>query len=421
VAIRQEGPIPLVTLALKPEFLAEGVDISSELVVTGGAPLGPRRPLPATLRIFEDQQSGGMVYTYVLSLPDRELETKVKSPLIERPREQYVQSLYQRIEDVWVNSNEDIDQFQEDLRSYGGDLLDELFPPDLQQLLWDLRDALDQIVVLSTEPFVPWELVHLKDPSHRRLPDETRFLAQLGLVRWLWASQEGQQRNAWLPEKLRLRPGRARFIIPDYPDENLRLTETTTERRFLEEELGATAVVPHHRQVIDLLRTPDEFDLLHFAGHGRATSEDITDAQILLQGRMQKVLRGKQLVEVYRQEPLRAVSVRQNFLVPDDTMTRPIVVLNACQSGRLGYQLSSIGGFAEAFVGKGAAAFVGSLWSVGDSPASTFVQTFYEELLAGQTVASAVRTAREHARDSGDATWLAYTVYAHPEARLHRT
>jgi hypothetical protein len=186
---------------------------------------------------------------------------------------------------------------------------------------------------------------------------------------------------------------------------------------------GFYPLVPHHRQVIELLRTPDEFDLLHFAGHGRATSEDITDAQILLQGRMQKVLRSKQLVEVYRQEPLRAVSVRQNFLVPvdDETMTRPIVVLNACQSGRLGYQLSSIGGFAEAFVGGGAGAFVGSLWSVGDSPASTFIQTLYEELLAGQTVAGAVRTAREHARDSGDATWLAYTVYAHPEAHLRRT
>jgi len=202
----------------------------------------------------------------------------------------------------------------------------------------------------------------------------------------------------------------------------MRLAETVAERRFLEAEVDATPVVPHHAEVLELLRAPATFDLLHFAGHGRATSDDITDAHVLLEGSMQQTARDGRLIRVYRPEPLRAVTVRQNFWIAadDETKTRPIVVLNACQSGRLAHQLSSIGGFAQAFVGGGAAAFIGSLWSVGDAPASTFIQTLYQELLAGQTMGSAVRTAREHARNSGDATWLAYTVYAHPEARLHR-
>ena len=49
-----------------------------------------------------------------------------------------------------------------------------------------------------------------------------------------------------------------------------------------------------------------------------------------------------------------------------------MVVLNACQVGRTGYQSTSIGGFAEAFLKGGAGAFVGTLWSVGDQPPSTF-------------------------------------------------
>jgi CHAT domain-containing protein len=95
-----------------------------------------------------------------------------------------------------------------------------------------------------------------------------------------------------------------------------------------------------------------------------------------------------------------------------------MIVLNACQVGRLGYQLSSIGGFAQAFVGGGAGAFVSNLWSVGDAPARNFVETLYSKLQSGLTMARATAVARETARMSGDATWLAYTVYAHPEARL---
>jgi CHAT domain-containing protein len=109
--------------------------------------------------------------------------------------------------------------------------------------------------------------------------------------------------------------------------------------------------------------------------------------------------------------------VRQNFRAADDR-PGPVVVLNACQTGRLGHQLASIGGFAEAFVGGGTGAFVSSLWSVGDSPARVFVEALYETLLEGEPMAAAVRAAREQARAAGDATWLAYTVYAHPGARL---
>ncbi|MFC0251946.1 CHAT domain-containing protein [Massilia consociata] len=98
--------------------------------------------------------------------------------------------------------------------------------------------------------------------------------------------------------------------------------------------------------------------------------------------------------------------------------TQPIVFLNACKAGRAGYKLTGIGGFAQAFLRAGAGAFVGTLWSVGDEPAFTFGKTFYDALLSGQSVPHATTLAREAAREAGDATWLAYVVYAHPHARL---
>ncbi len=99
---------------------------------------------------------------------------------------------------------------------------------------------------------------------------------------------------------------------------------------------------------------------------------------------------------------------------------RAVIVLNACQAGRLGFKLTGIGGFAQAFLKRGAGAFVGTLWSVVDQPARTFVETFYSELLKEASLAEATITAREEARQAGDATWLAYAVYGHPHARVIR-
>jgi hypothetical protein len=339
-----------------------------------------------------------------LEAPDLQLLHAFVSRPIEGRRDRYVANLFRRIEDSWLTSRRDVEAFQEQLRAFGGQLLDELFPSELQRILWENRDELTNILVLSTEPFIPWELVHLKDPQARHLPEENLFLAQMGLVRWQWGS--------WPPERLYLRPGRCRYVVPDYPDARYRLAETSSERLFLEKELGATAVVPHHREVLELLRMPGSFDLLHFAGHGLATGEDIEDAQLLLKGRME----GGQ----YVLEPLRASVVAQNFRITQADGTRPIVVLNACQVGRLGYQLANIGGFATAFVGGGAGAFVSSLWSVGDRPATIFMQTLHKGLTDGASVAEAATRGRVAARASGDASWLAYTVYAHPDARLQR-
>jgi len=90
--------------------------------------------------------------------------------------------------------------------------------------------------------------------------------------------------------------------------------------------------------------------------------------------------------------------------------------LNACQAGRAGYKLSGIGGFARAFLTGKAGVFVGALWSVGDQPARTFTEHFYERLLAGDRLAEATIAARGVAREAGEATWLAYVIYGHPHA-----
>ena len=211
------------------------------------------------------------------------------------------------------------------------------------------------------------------------------------------------------PQQIRVRPGRARSLCLLYEDTPFALRGPEEEARFLQERFGAVPIDPTPSAVRGLLREGG-FDLLHFAGHGSADTASIADARILLAA---TATGGPST-----QEFLSATNVSANARWTRRGEVGPVVVLNACEVGRAGTQLSTVGGFAKAFLDAGAAVFVSCLWSVQDTPSRIFVEALYDALLAGATVGSASAQAREAARIAGDQTWLAYVVYARPDAVL---
>jgi CHAT domain-containing protein len=100
---------------------------------------------------------------------------------------------------------------------------------------------------------------------------------------------------------------------------------------------------------------------------------------------------------------------------------RPAFVFNACHAGRLGWGLTDLAGWADHLVSLGAGMVLGPFWAVRDDTAETLAQGFYEALLAGATVAEALQHARRAARRDDDPSWLAYSLHAHPNARLALT
>ncbi len=404
VVVRQ-GPVPLLTMRLEASATAEPP--------AGAGPRVPARARVATpgqtglddvtwLNVVEMDRGQDTVYRFELRSGALGIMASFESPPL-RNRAEYVAGLYREIEGRWLSTARDVEAFQEELREFGGSLLSQLFPEQLQDILWQRRDSLKDLVVLSSEPFIPWELVHLKEPG-APLPDESRFLAETGLVRWLYTRD-----NAYPPQTLHARPGKVRVIRPDYAEPDLRLVQTGAEAEFLRAELGAELVPAQEREVRALLRSGD-FDILHFAGHGLADGGDIANAKVLLEGRSE--------YGAYVRTALSATTVDQQARLAHADGSKPLVVFNACQTGRAGAQMSSLGGFAQAFLDRGAGAFISSMWSVGDYPAGVFVETLYRELLRGQPVSAAASAARRQARLNGDGTWLSYAVYAHPRARL---
>ena len=404
VVVRQ-GPAPLLTLRLEAPAMVEPPAVPvARYPVEARVAVGEATGLDdgTWLSVMEMDRGPDTVYRFELRSTALNVLATFESPPL-RNRAAYVASLYREIESRWLSSQRDVKAFQEELREFGGSLLSQLFPEPLQEILWRLRDKLKDLIVLSAEPFIPWELVHLKEPG-QPLPDEPRFLAETGLVRWLYTRD-----HAYLPQTLRARAGRVRVLCPDYADPDLRLVTTRDEADFLATSLGATPVPANESDVRALLRSGD-FDILHFAGHGQVDGDDIANAKILLDGRKEN---GR-----FVRSAISATTVDQQARLAGPDGSRPLVVLNACQTGRLGQQMSSLGGFAQAFLERGAGAFVSSMWSVRDEPASSFVTTFYRELMRGQPLSAAAVEARKAARETGDSTWLAYAVYAHPRARL---
>jgi hypothetical protein len=352
------------------------------------------------LLIVEQRNGNEITLFFQLQSASLDVFDQYTSPPFKVEPRQYVKDLYHKIEERWVSSAQDAADFAVELKSLGADLLTDLFPDKLRAKLWEARDQLKKIMVISTEPFIPWELVHLKEPD-KPLGDDMHFLAQKGVVRWLHQAR-------WPPSQIRVRLGRVRHVVPDYPHPDYELHAVAAERQFMIDTFGSTEISPRPAAVRSALKDPQAFDLIHFACHGSAEADNIGDAKIMLQGRIEG--------PNYIPEFLDAVTVEHNANLRNPDGNRPMVFVNACQAGRAGYKLTGLGGFAQAFLGAGAGIFAGTLWSVGDEPASTFAQRLYEEMKAGTALADATVKAREAARAAGDASWLCYVVYGHPAA-----
>lgn len=270
VVIRQ-GQVPLVNLILRPRIVRQRRGPVRRINAPATTTEAPTLAEPLhQLSIFEAKKGNDVCYRFEFDSPPLGLKSLYESRALLGDRNTYVNNLYKEIENRWVSSQADVAAFNEDLRAFGAQLWDELIPSELQAELWQSRNSIRSIMVFSEEPFIPWELVHMKEPG-RPLGAEPLFLAQKGIVRWL-------HNFGYPPQKLSLRSGRCRYVIPDYPHPDYQLPETLEEARFLQEKFKATAVEPQLNSVRNLLNDGGAFDLLHFAGHGVAEHDNIANA-----------------------------------------------------------------------------------------------------------------------------------------------
>jgi hypothetical protein len=312
----------------------------------------------------------------------------------------YVESVYKHLTERVLRNMDDVENFAREVRAIGGDLGRQLIPDDLARQLWQHRAEISGVLVRSWEPYVPWELLRLRNPDSQRNEFDDRFLAEYNLVRSL------NERTR--PRQLALRDWS--YVAAKY--EHNYAKQVGSEVEFLKDvlpreyKIQPTAIEPAIDKVLDALNRPD-FDVLHIACHGEASHDDIARSTLII---------GDRPGEPNQPRPI-TIDSRTVSAEAELWDRKPLIFLNACESGRLGASLTEWGGWPKTFWERGAGAFVGTSWPVREKPARVFAETFYKSLLGGRTLAEAAGDARAAAKELKDASWLAYKVYGHPNAR----
>jgi CHAT domain len=277
------------------------------------------------------------------------------------------------------------------VRGIGLTLTSQLLPAGLAELLVDNRKRIRSIVVHSEESLIPWELCLLTHVGDDGRTVEDGFLCELfELTRWrprLPARDEISMRSIGV-----IAPGDSGLTSREA--ELTMLTDLATADRTV-------TTVPATTDQVMMALTDGSYDVLHFVGHGELPDPDrASSARLVLAG-----------ASVLTAEWIGGASA--NF-----GLTHPLVFLNACRLGSASAGLVGPSGFARVMLDAGSAVFVGAHWDVVDSTAHQFAAALYRNLVDGQPVGSAALAARLAVRKPGDPTWLAYTVFASPTARV---
>jgi hypothetical protein len=285
----------------------------------------------------------------------------------------------------------------EELKAVGQNLW-RILPEELRSLYCREREQWrdGSLLIYSDEPHLPWELIW---PYGEGWEDEGPWCLTLCLSRWLRRNEQGSG-NVGAPGTLPLTT-MACIASTD-------LEAAQREKMFLHdllEQRGVRDISPPDatREAVMGLLKLEPCGWMHVAAHGNFHADAPEEHSALwLQGRA--ILSPRHLVGTAIEDHLR--------------QARPAFFFNACHTGRLGWSLTRIGGWAQRLVSCGAGMFLGPLWAVEDESAFRIAQSFYTLLLEGMTVAEAVRAARRAAHEAGNPTWLAYSLYAHPNAKI---
>lgn len=269
------------------------------------------------------------------------------------------------------------------LKNQGIALWNSFIPQALQREFWQRRDRITQMTIVSQGDPVPWELLYPFAPGGQ---DDGFLVDQFPVARRRYGPPP--------PRRLQLRA--ADLVLSGDG-----LAAAPAEIAALDELLSRWGLAA--RRIGDLPALLQAFQLggiglLHFSCHNAFARGAPNASRILL-----------------ADQPFEPVFLEQHA----GQFAGPLVFLNACRTDGQAPLYTTVEGWAAGFLRAGAGAFIGSLWEVVDTSASTYAQEFYRAALGGHTLGESARQARDAIRgNAGDPTWLAYTLYGDPAATV---
>jgi hypothetical protein len=292
------------------------------------------------------------------------------------------------------------------LKGYG-DEISQLLPSSFWSLLGQVQKLAPcpSLLILSEDPFIPWELALLEAPFDEHAAP---FLgAQAVVGRWIQPMKNQTRPTVPPPDQVEVR---AAAVVSGVYETAAQLVEAEAEATEILADIGrdlgdrAQPVAAKQGEILKCLDGEPAADLLHVSLHGSFDTSGIEDGLLLVDG---------------------------NYLYPNQVrgtrlgQRHPFVFLNACQVGQGNLLLGHYAGMAAAFLFAGASAVIAPLWSIDDKVAHAIATTFYKETLRGATAVPAAEVLRrERAKflsQGQSATFVAYQFFGHPEMTLTLT
>jgi hypothetical protein len=293
----------------------------------------------------------------------------------------------------------------QELSDIGTNLYEALFSDELKQEFAQFRAepaGQRSLLIISDDPWIPWEMARPAgiDASGRTYVDPP-LCETFRLARWLAGpgapDQVVMQHGVWVAPTDNLQAAK---IESDYFADLHR-------RQWAIELEGPLRTAPE----VETRFVEGQTEFFHFSCHGNINTDDPNESKLKLDAGM--YLRPSQITGAKK------IGLSQS---------RPMVFLNACHAGRVGFGLTQLGGWAQRFLAAGASAFIGSQWEIRDELAAQFAQEFYNRLwgldqFADQGPAplgEALYAARMSIKqaDPANPTWLAYVLYGDPLGRV---
>ncbi len=302
-----------------------------------------------TMEISEARYNNKYMLTFALQTRDASLKPnhkKFNSPPFEVDPQKFFRGFFQ-----------DIDGLKSDgaltprvMAEKGADLFEKLVPEKLMAMLWSMRKSVRSLLIISEEPWIPWELCKLQTKDENGKVAEGPFLCEaFALTRWtpnvdriLILTLDHLAVVA--PAGILASTSSERRGIAVKTVKDPKIPYTSFERDYVmslsERGVETKEIKPRHKDVVNALSL-GRYDGWHFAGHGVFGEADPERSVIRLD------FREKLTVE--------AISGKTKNL----GKANPLVFLNACHAGRGAFSLTGIGGWANRFVKNGAGASIG--------------------------------------------------------------
>jgi hypothetical protein len=357
-------------------------------------PGGPAVSEPPNAALYIDwrPEGGGDVLSYEYAWPQENWRKipagqKTISPMVSA----YLEPIYKKLNELARQDAAD----EEEAIKIGQNLYRDLVTKELEEFYaaFCAKKPGGTLLVYSNEPWIPWELLY---PWQSGLEKSDFLCAKFNMARWYYSKGQRIKPSAELRKVGISTPSANVMAGPEIRY----LTELPQRWPTVDIDQPFPACAS---ELLTLMRR-GQTNLFHFATHGHLQPPAAINVAAIAVGSDHLLIT----------DIVGDVSLRLG-------QSKPIMFMNTCHSARQDRGFTAADGWVPRFLESDCTAFIGANWEVNCNLASQFARIVYDGLLHNHTAAQAVKAARETLRRlrGGNSTWLAYSLYADPNRRVH--